>query len=165
MRKLLKILPHIILALGVSVLLWFLLVTITGCEVLKSKRDARVDSTAISKIDSGSLRVLKMASNDSTTWYREIFEFLANKPSGDTTIVIQPNVTTPIRIIREGGTQVVSEKKEETESTWRNRYDSLMYHKMTEEKGKEANFGTQWYIWLMAGAIVLIAFKLFFKLK
>lgn len=160
----LNILAFIISTLIAAMILAFIF-TLGGCEILKSKRDVRTDSERVTRVDSGAIRTVSTDRNDSSTWFREIIEFLANKPSGDTTIVLQPNVTTPIRIIREGGTQVVSEKKEETESVWRNKYDSLMYHQTIEEKGKETRVATQWHIWLILGAVALVLFKLFFKLK
>lgn len=147
----------------IGFLLLMLVLSFCSCEVLKTKQSKSVDSTVVSKVDSGSLKTVKTDTKDSSNWWRETVEFLLNKPSGDTTIV--HNVTTPVRIIREGGNQVSTDKTETNELAWRNSLDSLN-NRITElSKAKETKVLTQWWIWLIVGLVGLAALKILLPFK
>lgn len=148
-----------------KLLAFILIICLSGCEVLKTKQSKAVDSTAVHRIDSGSLRIESNQHKDSNNWYREIIEFIANKPSGDTTIIMSPNITTPVRIIREGGNQVITDKSESNDMAWRSSLDSVNYRIAELSKTKETKVMTQWWAWAIIGLVGLAALKILLPFK
>jgi hypothetical protein len=144
----------VVLIIGCSMLF-------SSCQVLKTKRAVKSDSTAVAKVDSGKITINTNNTKDSLAWWREIVNF-----GRDTTIVVSPtNNIYPTSYIREGGVRTTESKSVNYDSLWNNRFDSLSYRLLKEDKSKETKVLTQWYIWVILGLVGLIAFKLFFKLK
>lgn len=146
-----------------KLLAFILIICLSGCEVLKTKQYRAIDSTAVHKVDSGRISTVKTDTKDSLNWWRETVEFLLNKP--DTTIIMSPNITTPVRIIREGGNQVITDKSESNELAWRSSLDSVNYRIAELSKTKETKVMTQWWIWAIIGLVGLAALKILLPFK
>jgi hypothetical protein len=143
------------IAMVLAFLIFVILTGLSSCQVLKGKRVVTSDSTKVSRVDSGTVRVNTNDKKDSLAWWREILNF-----SRDTTIVT-PGVTNvyPTSYIREGGVQVIKEKETNYDSLWNNRLDSLSMRFSELSKSKETEVATQWYIWVILGCVGLIAIK------
>lgn len=163
MRKRVNKLLRIVIVIVVAFFAILLLMSIQSCEVLKGKQSASLDSTRVSRVDSGRVTTVKTDTKDSLNWWRETIEVLLNRPNGDTTIIMQPNITTPIRYIREGGNQVITQKEESNELVWRNAVDSLNKRLDTFSKSKETKFFTQWHIWAIIALFGFAVLKYIIK--
>ncbi len=141
-------------------LAFILLVCFSSCEVLKSKRSAQTDSISIRKVDSTVTHKFEVTAKQDSTWWREIINF--RQDPKDTTIVLRPNYynSSPIQIIREGGSFSREDMLRIADSTSRAQRDTTRVTTATEEKGKETKVMTQWYIWaiIVLGALVALQF-------
>ena len=155
----------------ISLVKWYvvgLLIIIIGamlcssCTLLKKSSRVNKDSTAVAKVDSGNVKINSTEKKDSLAWWREIVNF-----GRDTTI---NNITTPINnyyptsYIREGGTQVKTDKQLNYDSLWNNRLDSLRLVLTTLDKSKEVKVLNTWQI-IGLCVIGFIVLKLIVKFK
>lgn len=138
-----------------TILLIIVAVFVTGCEVLKTKRRAIADTVYVTKIDSGYLNKTNTVKSDSFQWWRMIMDY---RDKGDTNITNVYNNTYPQPkvVVVEGGSGSSQTIIQQVDSGWRQRYDSLSTHRVTEDKFKETKVLTQWWIWLIIGGLGLV---------
>jgi hypothetical protein len=143
-----------------SILLIATIILLSGCEVLKGKREVRTDSTSVVKKDSGSVSVKTTNIMDSLAWWREQWNF-----DRDTTIVTGVTNVYPTSYIREGGVRTVEVQQVNYDSIYKSIADSTRLLKEEIEKSKQTSVGVQWYIWVMLGLVALIAMKILLPFK
>lgn len=138
-----------------TILLIIVAVFVTGCEVLKTKRRSIADTVYVTKIDSGYLNKTNTVKSDSFQWWRMIMDY---RDKGDTNITNVYNNTYPQPkvVVVEGGSGSSQTIIQQVDSGWRQRYDSLSTHRVTEDKFKETKVLTQWWIWLIIGGLGLV---------
>lgn len=148
-----KILKNIFWFAIVLALITLLILELTGCSVIKGKRTRAVDSTHITKIDSGALKHTEAKKTEQNQWQREVFVY-------DTTI------TKPVVYIREKGNGTKTENATTNEAAWANRVDSSQL-KATEtvKEKKEQAFSIWQIIGIAAGAAVVVVVLSKMKIK
>lgn len=153
----------IILSVIVLTMLAFVL-TLGGCEVLKTKRTAKLDSTSVTKLDS--TRVIKSDAGSKTdsSWYKKTIELLLSKPAGhDTTI---NHITTPVynyypvKYTEEGGTVSKDQWLQLMDSMNKSKADTTSVSKSEETKSKEVKVLGFWQILAIAGGAGFVFFVL-----
>jgi hypothetical protein len=135
-----------------TVICFWLLASIVGCEVLKGKREVRTDSTSVVKKDSGSLFVNSSNRSDSSAYWREIWTL-----ARDTNVTV--NNIYPTSYTKEYGVREIKETELVYDSSWKQAYDSLNKKVDSFEKTKETKVLTQWWIWVIGGIVVLASIK------
>lgn len=147
----------LLLALLVAMVVFFS----SGCEVLKTKRTARTDSTSVVKTDSTSVKKMDAGNKTDSTWWREIINFL---PKGKDTVINNTTVPVynyyPAQIIREGGRVSKEEWQRYMDSVNRARADSTTKTVQEETKIKETKVLSFWQIVGIAAGVGFIFFVL-----
>jgi hypothetical protein len=109
---------------------------LSGCEILKSKRTSRIDSTGSSRIDSG--RVVKSdgGSKRDSTYFRETIYFGRDTNVFNTTTPV--NNYYPTQIVRESGTVSRDEWLRLLDSANKTKVDTSSKAVTVEEKSKKS---------------------------
>lgn len=147
----------IILGIIIVAMLWLLLFSFTGCEVLKHKRTSLTDSTSIHRVDTVRIITKDSGSKSEATWFREILNYL---PPGHDTVINHTTVPVnnyyPSQIIREGGTMTKEEWLHMTDSMNAHRVDTTHVAAVVETKDKKTTFMPWWSMVLIAiGGFIL----------
>lgn len=139
----------------------------TSCEVLKTKRNLKTDSLAVSRVDSTRVTKSDAGTRNDSTWWREVINLFPRTQSGDTVI---NNTTVPVynyypaQIIREGGSISKEDWLRMTDSVNKVKADSTRVNKVEETKSKETKvLGVGQIIAIALGAAVFVT--LLSKLK
>lgn len=139
-------------------ILFILVVLVTGCEVLKSKRSEKVDTVYVTKIDSGYIKKTDVVKTDTFQWWRVLMDY---RDKGDTSVTnVYNTYPQPKVVVVEGGNGSSQTIIQQVDSGWRNKYDSLSTSRVLTEKLKETKVLTQWWIWLIIGALGFLVFML-----
>ena len=147
----------------ISILVAFILMAVfSSCQVLKGKYESKRDSSVTHKSDSGKVELRQVEKKDSSVYWRDIIDLIHKD-----TIINNVPVTNyyPTRIIREGGTQVKTEREVNYDSLWNNRLDSLSLRFAESSKSKETKVLTRWWVWLIIGLVGLAALKILLPFK
>ena len=145
--------------IGVVIIL-FLALCFSSCNVLKKSSRVSKDSTVVSKVDTGRVSVNSITKNDSTAWWREIINF-----GRDTTIINPVTNVYPTSYIREGGVREIQTKELNYDSIWNNKLDSLVYKLQTTDKSKSVKTPGVWMLWLAIGLSVFTFASRFLTIK
>jgi hypothetical protein len=108
----------------------------SSCTATKLKSNTKTDSTALQKLDSGAVK--KATSETNSQWQREVFLYDTGKQ------VNNNYITQPIMYIRESGQQ--QQKSNNSDSTWKNKYDSLALTKQETTVEKKTTVLNPWQI-------------------
>jgi hypothetical protein len=142
----------IVYAIGVLLVLGGLILfsLLTGCEVMKGKKSIQSDSTVVAKIDSGSVVKAESESKTDWEWFRQTLQF-----PRDTNVTITNNYPArPEVVIIEGGKGSNLTTIIQTDSTWKQAFDSLSAKVNTTEKVKEVK--PDWKFAFMFWAVVAL---------
>ena len=155
----LRTIINAILFAFVGLLLWLILFSIAGCEVLKGKKSINTDSLAVKRVDT--IYVAKKDSGSKTegTWFREII----NYPGRDTVInntTVPVNNYYPTQVIREGGTFSHEDYLRLVDSMSRTNKDSTSLKQTVETKSKETKVLGFWQIIGLSAGVCLVFFLL-----
>jgi uncharacterized protein YxeA len=125
-----------------------LILALSSCTVTKAKQSYTKDSTSVTKQDTG--KVSSNTSSNDSKWFRETIYY---KDGRDTNINNNYYITQPVKIIREGGSQVNTHSS--YDSGWGEKFDSLTVAIQESKKDKKEETFT--FLQLVGVALVCIA--------
>jgi hypothetical protein len=135
-----------------ALLLLALVAFLCSCEVLKKRKSETTTTTKVATVDSGKTEKTTIKEQSKEDWWREVAEFL---PKGDTT-VINNYTTTPVRIIREGGTIQKETDFEKLFLEYLNKKDTTTAVVQKVDNTTERSFLTIWHLLAVGGGAVLV---------
>lgn len=148
---------NFIIAYSVAILLLLALVALLcSCEVLKKSKTEAVTTTKVSTVDSGKSEVTTVNEKTKEDWWREIVEYL---PKGDTTIV-NNYTSTPVKIIREGGTVQKETDFEKLFLEYLNKKDTATVQQVKTDSSTKREFLTIWHLLAVGIGAVLVTLLL-----
>lgn len=139
--------------IGGVFLLFFSL--ISGCEVLKGKKSSRIDTIAVSKIDTGYLNKINSENKTNWDWFRTTYKFNPDNPRDTNIINNYYQAQKPEVVVVEGGHGASQTIVQQIDSGWRQKYDSLRYSKVEEIKDKKSGTPTTLLIFIGFGILIL----------
>lgn len=125
-----------------------------GCEVLKTKRTAVKDSTAVAKVDSGAVKKNETETNKQKDYEKITYVF---PPQPRDCIINKYYNPPPTTIIYEKGKEQEQTRAFNYDSAWRQKYDSLYYKSLEQSKEKKSGISPVFMFFTGLGVLLLFA--------